>query len=200
MRVVFLDRDGVINEKRPDHVKSWDEFVFLPGALDALRMLHANGWLTIVVTNQAIINRGLVSRHKVDEINHRMARVVERHGGYIEGILCCPHRPDELCNCRKPRPGLLLQAAEHYGLELDQCYLVGDALTDIVAGETVGCRCVLLQTGQGAEQGVHLNGVPDASPKLCRDLRDAVEWMLMDEALGPRVVEGAERPPCMKVS
>lgn len=200
MRVVFLDRDGVINEKRPDHVKAWDEFVFLPGALDALRMLHANGWLTIIVTNQAIINRGLVSRHEVDEIHHRMARVVERYGGHIESILCCPHRPDELCSCRKPHPGLLLQAAEHYGLPLDQCYLVGDALTDVEAGQTVGCRCVLLQTGHAANPVADLDAVPESSFKLCWDLREAVEWMVLDEALGPRVRHHPERLELAKVS
>lgn len=152
MKFVFLDRDGVINENRTDHVKSWDEFVFLPGALEALRVLHETGWRVVVITNQAIVNREIITRSALDEMHSRMTRIVELHGGAIEAVLACPHRPDENCECRKPRPGLLLQAAARYRLPLDQCYLVGDALTDVMAGNTVGARCLLVLTGRGAHQ------------------------------------------------
>lgn len=181
MKVVFLDRDGVINENRPDHVKSWEEFVFLPGALDALRLLRQDGWTTIVITNQAVIHRHIVPQPVVDGINHRMVQVVEQHGGRIDAVLYCPHRPEESCRCRKPQPGLLLQAADRFGLQLDQCYLIGDALTDITAGQAVGCRCILVLTGRGRRQLMSHEAGRYRSYHVATDLAAAVCWMLKAE-------------------
>lgn len=152
MRAVFLDRDGVINENRADYVKSWDEFAFLPGALDAIARLTEAGLLIFVVTNQAIVNRGMVPRQTVDEINRRMAREIERHGGRVEMIAYCPHRPEERCRCRKPRPGLILDLMGRYRLEPRDCVVIGDALSDIDAGQAAGVATILVRTGRGREQ------------------------------------------------
>lgn len=181
MKVVFLDRDGVINENRSDYVKSWSEFEFLPGALGAIQRLHEAGWTTIVITNQSAINRGIVARSSVEEINRRMVEVVGHHGGRIDAVLYCPHRPDENCNCRKPHPGLLLEAADRFGLDLEKCYLIGDALTDIEAGQAAGCKSILVKTGRGKQQSATAaidgpyNPLPEAS-----DLAAAVDWILQD--------------------
>lgn len=151
-QAVFIDRDGVICRNRKDHVKRWEEFVFLPGALDALSMLSRSDWLVIVITNQAIINRGIVPAEVVDEIHYRMLRAVQAAGGRIDRVLYCPHRPDENCACRKPQPGLLFQAAREMEIDLSQSYLIGDAQSDMVAGRLAGCRRYLVLTGRGRRE------------------------------------------------
>jgi D-glycero-D-manno-heptose 1,7-bisphosphate phosphatase len=152
MQAVFLDRDGVINENRADHVKCWSEFRFLPGAVEAIARLSRTGVRVFVVTNQAIINRGLVSRETVDDINRRMAHEIAARGGHVEAVAFCPHRPEERCNCRKPQPGLLLQLAGAHRLRLPDSVVIGDALSDLQAGAALGCRTVLVLTGRGRDQ------------------------------------------------
>ena len=179
-RAVFLDRDGVINRNRNDYVKRWEEFVFLPGALEALRQLARTQLLIIVVTNQSAINRGLVSMENVQEICHRMIEEIHNNGGRIDAVFVCPHRPDERCKCRKPEPGLLLEAADRLQLDLHQCYLIGDALSDIEAGLKVGCRVVMVRTGLG--QGQLATSANDARNFLVtHDLAGAVEWIVEQE-------------------
>ncbi len=151
-RAVFVDRDGVICRNRTDHVKSWEEFVFLPGAVEAMvRLSHANIPI-IIITNQAVINRGIIPAEVVKDINARMVQVIEAAGGRIDDVLYCPHRPDEQCDCRKPRPGMLLMAAKRWGVDLDQSYLIGDAETDMPAAQAMGCRRYLVLTGRGLRQ------------------------------------------------
>jgi D-glycero-D-manno-heptose 1,7-bisphosphate phosphatase len=152
MNTVFLDRDGVINRNRDDHVKTWEEFSFLPQSLMAIARLSRAGFRIFVITNQAVINRGLVARDTVDDINEKMMSEVARWGGRIEATAYCPHRPDEDCSCRKPRPGLLLDLARVHGLDLSQSVVVGDALSDIQAGQAAGCQTILVLTGRGREQ------------------------------------------------
>ncbi len=151
-RAVFVDRDGVICRNRRDHVKSWDEFVFLPGALDALARLSQSDLRIVIITNQAAINRRLVPAEVVEDINARMVRAIGAAGGRVDRVVYCPHRPDEQCSCRKPQPGLLLRAAEELDLDLSSSYLVGDAESDVQAGQAVGCRCYLVLTGRGRRQ------------------------------------------------
>jgi len=151
-RAVFVDRDGVICRNRDDYVKSWDEFVFLRGALKALSRLAQLELVIIVVTNQSIVNRRMVPVDVVGDIHTRMVRVVEAAGGRIDRVMYCPHRPDEGCTCRKPEPGLLMAAAEEFGLDLSQSYLIGDAETDMLAGRAVGCHRYLVLTGRGRRQ------------------------------------------------
>jgi D-glycero-D-manno-heptose 1,7-bisphosphate phosphatase len=177
-RAVFLDRDGVINQNRDDYVKRWDEFAFLPGALDALRRLAQTPLLIIVVTNQSIINRGLASVQEVQDICRRMIEEIQNHGGRIDGVLMCPHRPDEGCNCRKPRPGLLLEAADRFHLDLPQSYLIGDAMSDVEAGLNAGCRVLMVKTGLCNRHDSPL-GLADVP--IVHDLAEAVEWVIAQE-------------------
>jgi D-glycero-D-manno-heptose 1,7-bisphosphate phosphatase len=149
---VFLDRDGVINENRVDHVKDWSEFSFLPGSLVAIAELSRRGARVFIISNQAVVNRGVVSRETVDDINRRMLEVIEGSGGRVEGIAYCPHLPEESCFCRKPRPGLLLELALTHGIDLRRSTVIGDALSDVEAGQAAGCRTVLVMTGRGREQ------------------------------------------------
>lgn len=178
MRAVFLDRDGVINENRRDHVKSWAEFRFLPGSLEAVARLTEADVRVFVITNQAIVNRGLVSQAVVEEINQRMLGEIERRGGRVTAIAYCPHRPDERCRCRKPEPGLLTSLAQEHGVDLQQSVLIGDAVTDIQAGEAVGCQTVLVLTGRGRNQLPLVAESTRNNVTIAADLDDAVNLLL----------------------
>lgn len=149
---VFLDRDGVINQNRPDYVKSWEEFTFLPGVFSSLRRLAKSELAIVVVTNQSAIGRGLMSQATLEEIHARMTSEIARRGGRIDAIFYCPHRPEENCPCRKPRPGLLLRAAEELDLNLSRSYLVGDSLSDVELGLTLGCTTFLVLSGRGRKE------------------------------------------------
>lgn len=174
---VFLDRDGVINENRQDYVKTWEELVFLPGSMEALRRLSESAFLVVIISNQSAINRGLVSKEMVDEINRKMIVHVEKEGARIDGIYYCPHIPEENCLCRKPQPGLLFQAAQELEIDLSGSYLVGDKLVDVTAGNAAGCRSVLVLTGEGNKQKLDsMKGF-----LVVKDLLAAVELILHDE-------------------
>jgi D-glycero-D-manno-heptose 1,7-bisphosphate phosphatase len=175
---IFLDRDGVINRNRADHVKNWAEFEFLPGVLPALRRLAQLEWPVVVISNQAIVGRGLVSQHELDAINVHMITTVQSVGGRIDRAFYCPHRPEDTCGCRKPRPGLLLQAAEEMKLDLANSFFVGDAESDVMAAKAVGCRPVLVKTGRGAGQMDVLRQGQVMGYYLADDLADAVNWIL----------------------
>ena len=152
MRAIFLDRDGVICENRSDHVKSWQEFEFLPEAKRSLAALSQLNLPIVVITNQAVINRGLTSAGAVEDIHRRMVAEITAAGGRIDKIIYCPHRPDEKCTCRKPEPGMLLQAAREMNIDLANSYFVGDSATDMIAARKVGCRSFLVLTGRGSQQ------------------------------------------------
>jgi D-glycero-D-manno-heptose 1,7-bisphosphate phosphatase len=185
IRAIFLDRDGVIGENRTDHVKSWDEFRFLPGALDALRWLRLAGFCTFVVTNQAIVNRGIASAKTVEDIHDRMSLCVAWHGGRIDDIRYCPHDNSEQCQCRKPQPGMLRQLAEQWHVDLTRSYMVGDAWTDIAAGRAVNCRSIMVRTGRGAEQISLPESRQHPADYVAADLAAAVVWLCQEEGITP---------------
>ena len=172
---IFLDRDGVLNENRSDYVKNWEEFTFLPGALQALRALSQLNLPIFVVTNQAVVNRELVPRALVDQIHRRMISQIRHVGAAITQVFYCPHLPSEGCGCRKPAPGLLLSAAAQFDIELSRSVLVGDANTDILAGQRAGCMTVLVLTGRGQEALRSLaEGLPTCPTAITNDLTSAV--------------------------
>ena len=148
---IFLDRDGVINEDQEDYVKSWEEFRFIKGVRKALKEIHQAGLPVVVITNQSIIGRGMVTEAGLSVIHDRMCKGVKKAGGEILKIYYCPHHPDAHCSCRKPRIGLLKRAARELDLDLKNSVFVGDTLKDMRAGKRAGCRTVLVQTGQGEE-------------------------------------------------
>jgi D-glycero-D-manno-heptose 1,7-bisphosphate phosphatase len=171
----------VICENRADHVKSWEEFRFLPGAKRALAALSELGLPIVVVTNQAAIGRGLVTAGVVEDIHRRMVTEVKADGGRIDRIVYCPHRARDRCACRKPGSGMLSQAAGEMGIDLSQSYLVGDAATDLLAGERVGCQLFLVLTGRGKRQlGPSLHSVQRFT--VTRNLLEAAYHILAAEA------------------
>lgn len=183
MRAIFLDRDGVICENRPDHVKSWNEFQFIPGALAGLAQLAGGDFAVVVITNQAIINRGLVSAGAIAEIHARMLGAVRRTGGRIDRIIICPHRADENCDCRKPRPGMLLRAAAEMHIDLGQSYVIGDALTDMQAGLSAGSKCLMVLTGRGIEQAMTAPQELSVNFQRAYDLKHAIDTILRIESM-----------------
>lgn len=193
MRTILLDRDGVINENRTDHVTSWDEFRFLPGALAALRLLTRSGFRIFVITNQAIINRGITTRAVVEDMHDRMVQVARRHGATIHAVRYCPHRPAEQCACRKPQPGMLLDLAHSWGFDLRGAYLVGDALSDIEAGRAVGCRSILVHTGRGAQQAALPQFALHRPDYSAPHLLGAAQWALQQEGLTLTSTEAPQR-------
>lgn len=181
---IFLDRDGVINENRPDHVRTWEQVHFLPGVFDALRRLAASDYALVVVTNQSAVGRGLMTSQTLQQINDGIVARVRAEGGRIDALYCCPHRPDEECACRKPKPGMLLQAAADLGIDLSRSYLVGDAVTDVEAALRAGSRPFMVRTGRGAKQlaGLAVNGLQ--SVPVVADLCEAVELILGSKLSG----------------
>jgi len=173
---VFLDRDGVINANRVDHVKSWNELRFMDCAFPALRRLAQSRIPVVVVTNQSAVGRGLMSLETATMINRRLTEEVEAAGGRITATYLCPHHPDARCACRKPAPGMLLQAAREWDLDLSQSYLVGDAVSDMSAARAANARGILVMTGRGTEQSMLLN--PEWGCTVVQDLGAAVETIL----------------------
>jgi D-glycero-D-manno-heptose 1,7-bisphosphate phosphatase len=166
---VFLDRDGVIIENRRDHVKCWAEVRFLDGAFAALARLAASPLAVVIVTNQAVIGRGLIAREAAWRLHRAIVAEIERHGGRVDASYICPHRPEEGCACRKPAAGMIEQAAREWNLDLGNSWLVGDALTDLHAAEAAGLRGILVRTGRGAEEESRL--ASEGNPR----------WLVMDD-------------------
>ncbi|HEY8711139.1 MAG TPA: D-glycero-beta-D-manno-heptose 1,7-bisphosphate 7-phosphatase [Burkholderiaceae bacterium] len=153
MKLIILDRDGTINEDREDYVKSPDEWVPIPGALEAIARLNQAGWHTVVATNQSGLGRGTFDMATLNAMHVKMNQLLAKQGGRIDAVFFCPHAPDEDCLCRKPLPGLIEQIGERFGVALSEVPVVGDTLRDLQAGAAVGCPPHLVRTGKAA----HLN-------------------------------------------
>ncbi len=175
---IFLDRDGVIIEHRPGYVLSWSEVVFYPQTLAALARMRDRAVKIAIITNQSAIGRGLLDSTVAAEINHRIEREINKAGGRIDGIFVCPHHPQDDCPCRKPRPGLILQAAETLGIDLARSVLIGDNLSDLQAGRAAGIpRLALVRTGLGNQQ--LLQSIPDELKDISiyTDLAEALQCL-----------------------
>jgi D-glycero-D-manno-heptose 1,7-bisphosphate phosphatase len=177
---IFLDRDGVINENRPDHVKNWDEFEFLPEVLPSICRLTEIGMPIFVVTNQAVIARKQVTEEVLNDIHCRMHKMVTQAGGHIDKIYYCPHDHDDACDCRKPNPGMLKQAVAEFSIDLTRSFMVGDAWTDMEAGMSVGAHSILVMTGRGRSQGNLARCLTDYPVRfgVACDLADATTMIL----------------------
>lgn len=147
-RVVFLDRDGVINSSFPSYVSQWEDYVLYPWALKSLRKLRQAGAQLFLVTNQSGVSRGYFTIQQLEDILTNLGKRVRQAGGDFIEMLYCPHAPEEQCDCRKPQPGMLKEAASKYQLDLNASWMVGDRAGDIAAGKAVGARTIYLKTGK----------------------------------------------------
>ena len=179
MKIVFVDRDGVINKNRSDYVKNWSEFDFLPGSLEALKLLTLNDYHIILISNQSVINRGMVTAEGLEEIHQKMTAAVSDHGGSIEAIYFCPHVPEDGCDCRKPEPGLIFQAQGDYGVDLSKTCMIGDSFKDISCARRAGCgRAILVRTGHGKEAERLCQDAGIKADHVADDLMAAVKWLI----------------------
>ncbi|MBD9514969.1 MULTISPECIES: D-glycero-beta-D-manno-heptose 1,7-bisphosphate 7-phosphatase [Pseudomonadaceae] len=149
MKLLILDRDGVINQDSDAYIKSLDEWIPIPSAITAIARLSKAGWTVAVATNQSGIARGYYDLATLESMHQRLRELVAEQGGELGVVVYCPHGPDEGCDCRKPKPGMLRQIAQHYGVELRGTWFVGDSRGDLDAALAVDCQPVLVKTGKG---------------------------------------------------
>lgn len=166
MRLIILDRDGVINEDSDEYIKSPEEWKPIPGSLEAIARLCRADFRIVIATNQSGVGRGLLTLDALNRIHVRMLEHIHQKGGEIDAIMVCPHRPDENCECRKPMPGMLTELARRLNLNLTGVPVVGDSIRDLEAAQAVGAAPVLVETGKGRasaetlRHSEHLAGVP----------------------------------------
>lgn len=176
---IFLDRDGVLIENRPDYVKTWAEVEIFPHTFAAMKKLASLGRPIVMVTNQSAVGRGIITSAWVDEVHRRLIAEVEANGGRIDAVYFCPHHPQEICACRKPLPGMLQQAAREWDLDLTASFLVGDAISDMETVRAVGGQGILVRTGRGAEQATALTAqYTDWNVPIVTDLDAAADYIL----------------------
>lgn len=181
VKLVILGRDGILNHFRENHVTAPEEWRPIPGALEAVARLNHAGWHVVVATNQSGIGRGMIDMAAVNGVHAYMNQQLMVHGGRLDAVFFCPHTPEDDCECRKPRPGMLLDIGRRYNLDLGQVPMVGDTLRDLQAARHAGCLPHLVRSGRAASLGAEqtqalLDQVPGA---LVHDtLSDFVDHLL----------------------
>lgn len=153
VKLVILGRDGILNDFRDDHVKAPEEWFPIPGALEAVARLNHAGWHAVVATNQSGIGRGMIDMASVNAVHAHMYKCLMAVGGRIDAVFFCPHTPEEGCDCRKPKPGLMHDIAKRYGIGLLQVPMVADTLRDLQAAAAAGCEPHLVLSGRAAGLG-----------------------------------------------
>jgi D-glycero-D-manno-heptose 1,7-bisphosphate phosphatase len=190
MKLVILDRDGTINEDSAEYIKSPDEWVPLPGALEAIARLNHAGWHVVVATNQSGLGRGLFDVAALNAMHAKMHTMLAAVGGKVDAIFYCPHAPDEQCRCRKPEPGLFEQIGERYGVDLIGIPAVGDAPRDLEAAMAAGCEPHLVLTGKARPYlGTELPPAFVGAEGVHRDLSAFADYLI---ALDARPSQPAE--------
>ena len=180
-RAVFLDRDGVINRKAPEgqYVTRWEDFQLLPGVIEGVAQLNRAGLCVIVVTNQRCVAKGLLSEEDLKKLHQRMSDHFVQGGATIDAIYYCPHELEPPCRCRKPAPGMLLEAARSRDLDLEASWMIGDSDIDIQAGKNAGCRTArLLPKDQTEREPKHSAALPRDADIIAPSLLDAIRQIL----------------------
>ncbi|OGT19426.1 MAG: D-glycero-beta-D-manno-heptose-1,7-bisphosphate 7-phosphatase [Gammaproteobacteria bacterium RBG_16_57_12] len=176
MKWIILDRDGVINYDSDDYIRSVEEFVFIPGSVEAITRLCKAGYRVVVATNQSGVARGYFDLATLEAIHARLRQALAEQGAELAGIFYCPHGPEDQCDCRKPRPGLMHQIARTFHIDLRGVPAIGDSLRDLQAAQAVQAKPILVRTGKGERtlaRGAGLEGIP-----VYDDLAGAVEALL----------------------
>ena len=145
---IFLDRDGVINLERKDYVKNLSEFEIFPDVAEAIDLLRKKNFLVIIITNQSAINRKLLDVNTLETIHEYFQKYLKKNNTYVDAIYYCPHLPEEDCSCRKPKPGLIFNAAKDFKINLKKSWMIGDSKKDIDAANSAGCNSILLKPDQ----------------------------------------------------
>jgi len=178
---VFLDRDGVINRKAPEgqYVTCWEDFHLLPEVIEGIAELNRAGLCVIVVTNQRCVAKGLLTEAELKKLHQRMSDHLAQAGAIIDAIYYCPHELEPPCRCRKPAPGMLLEAAHSRGLNLEASWMIGDSDIDIVAGKNAGCRTARLSMKNQLEtEPEHSSALPGDADIVAPSLLDAIRQII----------------------
>ena len=154
LKTVFVDRDGVINQERSDYVKSISELEIYPNVAKNIKLLKDAGFLVIVVTNQSAVNRGIITHEMVNQIHNSIQVHLKKYGTFLDGFYYCPHTPDENCNCRKPKSGLLEKAILELNVDLNSSWMIGDSDSDIEAADSVGCKAIKISDSFSLDNAV----------------------------------------------
>lgn len=153
-KLIILDRDGVINYDSDAYIKSPEEWIPIPGSLEAIAKLNQAGFKIAVATNQSGVGRGLLTETTLMAIHEKMEQALAKEGGHIDAIFYCPHTPDDQCSCRKPKPGLFYAIANHFNCSLANVPAIGDSLRDVEAALQAGCKPILVQTGKTIDEAI----------------------------------------------
>jgi D-glycero-D-manno-heptose 1,7-bisphosphate phosphatase len=172
-KAAFLDRDGVVNRRAPEgaYITRWEEMKFLPGVAEAIALLNQAGLKVIVVSNQRCVAKGLISARDLEQMHRRMCEELAAEGSKVDAVYYCPHELRAACDCRKPKPGMLLEAARTHSLDLAESWMIGDSDIDIEAGRNAGCRTVKLPGKSEASQPAADVGAPSLLHAVHRILR-----------------------------
>jgi D-glycero-D-manno-heptose 1,7-bisphosphate phosphatase len=149
-KLVILGRDGILNEYREEHVTTPEEWQPVPGALEAVARINHAGWHTVVATNQSGIGRGMIDMSAVNTVHAHMNKMLQVQGGRLDAVFFCPHTPEDHCDCRKPKPGMLVDVGRRYGIDLATVPVVGDTARDLIAAHAAGCEPHLVLSGRAA--------------------------------------------------
>ena len=179
LKLIVLDRDGVINHDSEQFIKSPDEWRPIPGSLEAIARLNQAGYRVVVATNQSGVGRGLFGMTDLTEIHEKMFKALNQAGGRIDAVFYCPHAADSHCDCRKPKPGMLHQIGSRFGVELDGVPVIGDGLRDLQAAQAANARPILVLTGKGEK--THKEGGLPPGTMVFPDLAFAVTALLAED-------------------
>ncbi len=179
MKLVILDRDGVINKDSANFIKNTNEWIPLPGSLEAIALLNQSGFHVAIATNQSGIGRGLFDMATLNAINDKMYRALAQLGGRIDAMFYCPHTADDDCNCRKPKTGMIEDIGRRFSVDLVDVYAIGDSLRDLKSFSDSGCKPILVRSGKGEETLAH-GGLPKGT-LIFADLNEAVQHIIAED-------------------
>lgn len=184
MKLVILDRDGVINRDSANFIKNTNEWIPIPGSLEAIALLNQSGFRIAIATNQSGIARGLFDMTTLNAINDKMYRALGQMGGRIDAMFYCPHAVDDNCNCRKPKTGMIEDIGRRFSLELSEVYGIGDSLRDLQAFSDAGCKPILVRSGKGEETLAQAKLPNQSLPKntlIFADLNEAAQHIIAED-------------------
>lgn len=178
MKLIIIDRDGVINQDSDDFIKSPAEWIPIPGSLEAISRLNRAGYTVAVATNQSGLARGYFDTKALSDMHRKMQDLLQEYGGHIDAVFYCPHGPDDGCDCRKPEPGLIKEIGERFQAKMEDVFFIGDTINDVKAAVAAKAKPLLVKTGKG-NRTIHKlkeNGFSDVP--LFDDLSSAVDTVL----------------------
>jgi len=176
MKLVVLDRDGVVNFDSVNFIKNTNEWIPIPGSLEAIALLNQSGYRVVIATNQSGISRGLFDMVTLNAIHDKMHKALGQLGGRVDAIFYCPHSADDNCSCRKPKPGMMEEIGHRFGMDMKGVPMVGDALRDLQAGAALGMQPILVRTGKG-EETLAAGGLPEGT-LVFANLAEAVQHII----------------------